>query len=68
MINLNIIPELYNTTLTYFFFILSFLMFYIAYKGYYVCVRDRTWTTKTNHKTVLSPEWIAVASDGCEQL
>ncbi|MBN1214377.1 MAG: hypothetical protein JXA99_02935 [Candidatus Lokiarchaeota archaeon] len=34
MINLNIIPELYNTTLTYFFFILSFLMFYIAYKGY----------------------------------
>ncbi|MBY9008057.1 MAG: hypothetical protein KGD63_15050 [Candidatus Lokiarchaeota archaeon] len=31
---MDIVPGIYNTTLTYFFFIISFLMFYIVYKGY----------------------------------
>ncbi len=34
MISLEILPDIYNTTLTLFFFLLSFLMFLITYRGY----------------------------------
>ena len=33
-LNIDILSEIYTTTLTFFFFLIAFLMFYIVYKGY----------------------------------